>query len=194
MRTVLQIPYLGKDMPSPKEARLMHETWLYAISRGWQYVEIGCKQYHLCSTFMSYRRYMAHHPELAAFIRECKFAKGHRAQLISDLIRLHYASDNRDVIYVDRDASPVLLPVFEEGTVWFARYSEHTIDHFMFYADDPAFFAELLQTVMRRLPRQNGKVIVEWASIHGIVVEECLGKTNVIEPPCFIHLNRSKAA
>ena len=195
MRTVLQIPFLGCDEPSPREVRLMHETWTYAISRSWQYVEIGKKQFHLASTFIPYRRYMANHLELYEFVKQCSFPKGHKSQLVSDLIRIHYASENRDVLYVDRDACPLYLPEFEPGSVWFARYSKHTIDHFMFYADDPAFFGRLLEAVKRKLPRRSdGKIQVMWASIHEIVVEECLGKTKVIEPSCFEHMNRSKAA
>jgi hypothetical protein len=185
-RILLQVPYLGDSLPTDAEVDCMARTRVYAKKNHMRHVIISNVIFP-CDEFIDFALYLKDNPEFAQELDGCAFQDGHRAQLMSDMVRFYYARKHANVLYVDRDAVP---PEDVGEKPAFARYGTHGIDQCVFYSPFPTLAGNLYAGIMRNIPVINGKKMVLWPTIHAAVNELCLGKVAVM---AVEHLHMSRA-
>lgn len=174
---LLQIPYLGMDMPGADELALMARTREYAKAHKMHHVIISRERFP-CDEFVQFEDYIADkdNRELADTMRAMVFEEKHAAQLASDIVRFDYAARHEDVLYCDRDAVP---PETYPAGSWFAKYGKHGIDQCVFYMTSMFAYA-LNYKVLKAIPVVRGKKMVRWPTIHALVNEFCLGRATPV--------------
>lgn len=191
MKTLLQVTYLGQSMPDADELKCMDRTAAYAYDNGYTLVEISTYPIGI-GEWIPFEQYLRANADFSNLLMVCEFPGNRRAQLVSDLVRFHYAANTpHELLYVDRDAYPISPNI---SGVAFAEYGIHAIDHCVFHSDDFAFFQNLMDALQRKFERRQERIQVYWPSVHALVNEVCLGKCNVIGVDAFHHFAKSRSA
>lgn len=160
-------------------------TGEYAKKHGMWHVEIGKEQVCRDAQFIDYNRYVNGNKDLKAVIDRSIFPNGKVAQLLSDLIRFHFAAFyGNKMLYVDRDAMP---PDGELKGPMYARLGT-AIDHCVFYDDNPYRMRWMWNSILKKLPVESGMYSIGWAVMHALVNELMIEEAKAVD---VFHLSKT---